>query len=361
MTLSPSIILQTLSRDELVQFADLLALEVADRRAKAPLVEVLSDVDVYELAELLNTLPRARLKELCRGLGLDDSGKAKASLVERLVARARDGASKPAGDERRNTTSKPRPPTGPATSKTASPTTRKPTPTMTTNASQLAAYIWSLADLLRGDFKQSQYGRIILPFTLLRRLECVLEPTKDKVLKELQKRESMSEEGREKFLLKAAGAPEIQFYNTSPMDLSKLGSTDIESNLRNYVQSFSRDAREIFEHFRFDEFVRSLAEANLLFKVVKRVASMDLHPNAVSNHEMGIVFEELIRREPLVRAHLALTLGGVVVESLKDGLVPEDSARKAATRRNDTAVNSGDRDIPVYRSRATQSVRARRR
>lgn len=164
---------------------------------------------------------------------------------------------------------------------------------MATNTSQLAAYIWSLADLLRGDFKQSQYGRVILPFTILRRLECVLEGTKGKVLKEAENLAGKPEEVREKFLLRAAGQP---IYNTSPMDLSKLGSSDIESNLRTYVQSFSRDAREIFEHFKFDEFVRSLSEANLLFKIVQRVAGMDLHPDSVSNHDMGLVFEELIRR-----------------------------------------------------------------
>src|SRR5690606_32345940 len=112
---------------------------------------------------------------------------------------------------------------------------------MSTNPSNLAAYIWSLADLLRGDFKQSQYGRVILPFTILRRLECVLEANKSKVLKEAEKRADMPEEAREKFLLKAA---KESFYNTSPMDMSTLGSTDIKSNLTTYVQSFSKDARE---------------------------------------------------------------------------------------------------------------------
>ena len=97
---------------------------------------------------------------------------------------------------------------------------------MSTNPSNLAAYIWSLADLLRGDFKQSQYGRVILPFTILRRLECVLEANKGKVLKEAEKRADMPEEAREKFLLKAA---KESFYNTSPMDMSTLGSTDITS------------------------------------------------------------------------------------------------------------------------------------
>jgi type I restriction enzyme M protein len=166
---------------------------------------------------------------------------------------------------------------------------------MSQNPSNLAAYIWSLADLLRGDFKQSQYGRIILPFTLLRRLECVLADTKAAVLKVAEERADLAGLVRDKLLLKAAGK-EVQFYNTSPMDLSKLGSTDIKTNLTTYVQSFSRDAREIFEHFRFDEFVATLDEANLLFKVVKKVADMDLHPQTVSNHEMGLVFEELIRR-----------------------------------------------------------------
>ncbi|MEZ5065435.1 MAG: class I SAM-dependent DNA methyltransferase [bacterium] len=167
---------------------------------------------------------------------------------------------------------------------------------MTTNFSQTAAYIWSLADLLRGDFKQSQYGRVILPFTILRRLECVLEGTKAQVLAEVERLKGMKkleEDAREKFLLKAAGQ---SFYNTSPMDLSKLGSADIKTNLLTYVDSFSRDACEIFEHFKFSEFIARLEDANLLFKVVQKVATTDLSPQAISNHDMGLVFEELIRR-----------------------------------------------------------------
>ncbi len=167
---------------------------------------------------------------------------------------------------------------------------------MTTNFSQTAAYIWSLADLLRGDFKQSQYGRVILPFTILRRLECVLEGRKSEVLKQTTKLKTMNhleEEAREKFLLRAA---KQSFYNTSPMDLSRLGSSDIKSNLLTYVDSFSKEAREIFEHFKFSEFVGQLEDANLLFKVVQKVASTDLSPKAISNHDMGLVFEELIRR-----------------------------------------------------------------
>ncbi|MBZ0114415.1 MAG: type I restriction-modification system subunit M [Thermoanaerobaculia bacterium] len=167
---------------------------------------------------------------------------------------------------------------------------------MTTNFSQTAAYIWSLADLLRGDFKQSQYGRVILPFTILRRLECVLEATKPKVLAEVERLRGVKElkpDARAMFLSRAA---DQSFYNTSPMDLSKLGSSDIKSNLINYVDCFSPDAREIFEHFKFSEFVGRLHTANLLFKVVQKVATTDLSPAAISNHDMGLVFEELIRR-----------------------------------------------------------------
>ncbi|TKF31299.1 type I restriction-modification system subunit M [Enterovibrio norvegicus] len=177
---------------------------------------------------------------------------------------------------------------------------------MTTNFSQTAAFIWSVADLLRGDFKQSQYGRVILPFTLLRRLECVLEESKDTVIAQVPKVDAMSdnlvkagkdpldEAQREKMLFRSTNG--LSFFNTSPMNLGKMGQSDIKANLERYTQSFSADAREIFEHFKFDEFVGLLDDANLLYKVVKKFATTDLSPKAISNHDMGLVFEELIRR-----------------------------------------------------------------
>lgn len=170
------------------------------------------------------------------------------------------------------------------------------------NFSSTAAFLWSVADLLRGDFKQSQYGRIILPFTLLRRLECVLAKSKDAVVVQHQKVQAMNlpEDAQEKMLLRATQIPSnpkgLTFFNTSPMDLDKMGQSDIKANLEHYIQCFSGEAREIFEHFKFDEFVGSLNEANLLYKVVKKFANTDLSPDAISNDEMGLVFEELIRR-----------------------------------------------------------------
>lgn len=164
---------------------------------------------------------------------------------------------------------------------------------MNTNLSRLASMIWSVADLLRGNFKQSQYGRIILPFTVLRRLECVLAPTKPQVLERADNSKKMPEAARHKLLLNAAGQA---FYNTSRLDLSKLGETQTLDNLDSYVRAFSTDAREIFEHFGFEASLARLADADLLYKVVKKFAHFELSPEAVDNYHMGLVFKDLIRR-----------------------------------------------------------------
>ena len=163
----------------------------------------------------------------------------------------------------------------------------------TENHSQTAAFLWSIADLLRGDFKQSQYGRIILPFTLLRRMECVLESTKAAVLAQAQEHSNKPDLVRERLLLRAAGQ---QFFNASPLTMATLSDTQTSEDLMSYVQSFSKDGREIFEHFEFENFVQQLANADLLYQVVQRFAATDLSPGRISNFGMGIIFEELIRR-----------------------------------------------------------------
>ncbi|AMW85980.1 Type I restriction-modification system, DNA-methyltransferase subunit M [Pseudomonas yamanorum] len=163
----------------------------------------------------------------------------------------------------------------------------------TENHSQTAAFLWSIADLLRGDFKQSQYGRIILPFTLLRRMECVLAPTKGEVIKQTFAQEGRPDQVREMILLRAAGQ---QFFNGSPLTLGTLSDTQTAADLMSYVQAFSKDAREIFEHFHFEDFVQQLETANLLYQVVQRFAATDLSPEFISNFGMGIIFEELIRK-----------------------------------------------------------------
>jgi len=157
------------------------------------------------------------------------------------------------------------------------------------NHQSLSNFIWSVADLLRGDYKQAEYGRVILPFTVLRRLDCVLEATKAAVLKE-------ADAGRpDPFLLRAAGQ---SFFNRSPLDLGKLiGDQDnIGTNLLSYVQGFSPEARDIFEQFEFAAQIDRLAKNGLLYQVTERFARIDLHPAKVDNNQMGLAFEELIRK-----------------------------------------------------------------
>ncbi len=160
------------------------------------------------------------------------------------------------------------------------------------NFTATANFIWAVADLLRGDFRQSQYGRVILPFTLLRRLECVLEPTKDAVLQVAEQGESFGD-ALPALLSNAAKQP---FYNTSPMNLGNLGETQLLENLEAYVQAFSVEAREIFDHFHFSEYLEMLDKANLLYLVVQKFSSLDISPAKLSNYEMGLTFEELIRK-----------------------------------------------------------------
>ncbi|MDE3111728.1 MAG: SAM-dependent DNA methyltransferase [Chloroflexota bacterium] len=154
------------------------------------------------------------------------------------------------------------------------------------------AFIWSIAELLRGDYKASDYGKVVLPFVVLRRLDCVLEPTKDKVLAEHAK---LKIKNIDPVLRRAAGQ---SFYNTSKLNFKALlgDPTHLARNLRAYVSAFSANATDILTNFSFDEEIARLDKANLLYKVVAEFAKIDLHPDVVDNNEMGYLFEELIRR-----------------------------------------------------------------
>ena len=162
------------------------------------------------------------------------------------------------------------------------------------NHPALSSFIWSVADLLRGDYKQSEYGRVILPFTVLRRLDCVLEATKPAVLAEFEAK-TRAGLSPDPFLLRKAGQ---SFFNTSPLDLGKLlGDQDhIRQNLYAYIQGFSPAARDIFERFDFHTQIERLSKADLLYRVTEKFANVDLHPSKVDNAAMGAVFEELIRK-----------------------------------------------------------------
>jgi type I restriction enzyme M protein len=175
--------------------------------------------------------------------------------------------------------------------------THSPNGRTVTSFREIADFLWSIADLLRGTYKQADYGKVILPMTVLRRLDCVLEPTKAKVLEAYAKEKSGKVPRKLDRILNRVS--KVRFHNVSKLDFDKLkgNPSNIAQNLNQYIKGFSADVRDIFiERFKFDGQIQTLDEKNLLFMVVSRFAEVDLHPEAVSNHTMGLVFEELIRR-----------------------------------------------------------------
>lgn len=158
-----------------------------------------------------------------------------------------------------------------------------------------ASLIWGIAELLRGDYKQSDYGKVVLPLTVLRRLDCVLEPTRQAVAERAEQLAKRGIQNVEPVLTSISGQ---QFYNTSPLNFTRLldDPPNLADNLRAYVSGFSPAAYDIVEKFEFDAQITRLNKAKLLYQVVGRFADVDLHPSTVSNLEMGYLYEELIRR-----------------------------------------------------------------
>ncbi|MCX5295834.1 type I restriction-modification system subunit M [Streptomyces sp. NBC_00193] len=159
---------------------------------------------------------------------------------------------------------------------------------------ELANHAWSVADLLRGDYKQSDYGKVILPLTVLRRLECVLETTRDKVAETVAEYKDQDIDA-DYFLRRASGH---SFYNKSDLTLKKIAADPrtAAKNLQIYVSAFSDNAREVLEKYEFSQQIKKLDAANLLYQVIGKFTELDLHPSRVPNHNMGYIFEELIRR-----------------------------------------------------------------
>lgn len=158
-----------------------------------------------------------------------------------------------------------------------------------------AAFIWSVADLLRGDYKQSEYGRVILPMVVLRRLDCVLDPTKARVIETAAKLAGKVD-NVEPLLREVTGGE--QFYNTSPLTMTKLldDPPNIAENLLSYLLAFSAGARDVLEKFDLPGQIDRLDRPDLLYLVVSRFCEIDLHPDVVSNLEMGYLYEELVRK-----------------------------------------------------------------
>ncbi|OOS01431.1 restriction endonuclease subunit M [Canicola haemoglobinophilus] len=187
------------------------------------------------------------------------------------------------------------------------------------NESTLASFIWKNANDLWGDFPHTDMGKIILPFTVLRRLECVLEPTRQAVLDTAsdEKVNSLPDEYRTVQLKEASQNP---FYNLSQYSLANLGATQTLSNLEDYISKFSENAREIFTHFEFNNIIARLDKANLLFQICQNFANIDLHPNVVPDRTMSNVYEHLIAK-----------FGSEVGTGAEDFMTPRDVVHLAAT------------------------------
>jgi len=167
--------------------------------------------------------------------------------------------------------------------------------TMVDNFNEKSDFIWSIADLLRGDYKQSEYQKVILPLTVLRRLDCVTERNKDEVL---ERYEQLQEQGIENVAPSLKKAADAQVYNTSEYTFESLCNDpdDIAENLQYYINQYDEETKKIFEKFAFNHQIDRLADADLLYKVVRQFAEIDLHPDEVPNEEMGYIYEELIRK-----------------------------------------------------------------
>ena len=160
--------------------------------------------------------------------------------------------------------------------------------------SQLANFIWSICNLLRGPYKRNEYRKVILPLTVLRRFDCLLAPTKAQVLARHSKIKAKPETVVRSLLEKITGRP---FYNLSKLDFPRLldDPNQLAPNLNAYINGYSKNVREVMENFAFDQQIARMAEKNLLYEVVKKFAAVDLSPERVDNVQMGYVFEELIR------------------------------------------------------------------
>jgi HsdM-like protein len=163
------------------------------------------------------------------------------------------------------------------------------------NHSEIVSFLWGVADLIRDTFKRGKYQDVILPLTVLRRLDCVLPGTKDRVLKRQAELKGKGLEDLDAQLRRASG---FAFYNTSRYDFEKLlaDAPHLAANLRNYIAGFSPNIREVLEKFDFDNTISKLDEAGLLFQVLERFKKVELHPERVDNPTMGTIFEELLRR-----------------------------------------------------------------
>ena len=294
-------VLETLNKKTLIQLARTFGFAGMHALTKHEIIDALTRKRSVGLAELLAQLGMGTLKQVCAKLGLPPGGVSKQDQIDKILGRRKPTAkrvgkapsaskavskSKPTPEPPR----RPIPPTVPTKPK-SKPATGVPM----NNFNEKVSFIWSVANILRGPYKPNQYKDVMLPMTVLRRLDCVLEPTKEKVLAKAANLAGGKVKNLEPILNRAAGQA---FHNTSKFTFKKLKGdpANIAANLTQYIKNFSPRARDIIERFGFEDHIAKLDQADRLFLVVSRFAEIDLHPDTVPNVEMGYIFEELIRK-----------------------------------------------------------------
>ncbi|MGH8559876.1 MAG: type I restriction-modification system subunit M N-terminal domain-containing protein, partial [Methylococcales bacterium] len=173
-------------------------------------------------------------------------------------------------------------------------------PQSTAQVQNLGSFVWSIAEILRGDFKQSEYGKVILPFIVMRRLDCILKSSKEAVLSIEKSIPAKADEATRDIILFEAAGCNVRVYNLSRFTFKTLKGQDpgqLHANLLDYLTHFSGNVRDIFlDKFLFTDQLKRLKEGGILWQVFEKFCEIDLHPDQVSNIEMGYLFEELIRR-----------------------------------------------------------------
>jgi type I restriction enzyme M protein len=303
MTLS-SPLLQALSRDDLLVIVDHLSLSVTDRRGKASLLEAIDGLKPNKLADAWSAFSRERLKELCRKLGLDDSGREKAVIVGRLLDTHRSLRRTASSPARTVTSAVPamaaRSASIPAKKTFSSPAPRGWSRMDQASHNKIVSFIWGIADdVLRDLFKRGKYPDVILPMCVIRRMDAVLEPTKPAVLETKKMLDGARITEQQAALKDAAGQA---FYNTSRFTLRDLKSRGSQQQLladfEDYLNGFSPNVQDILENFKFRNQLQTLSRSDSLGTLINKFLDpeIDLSPAGIDNHAMGTVFEELVRK-----------------------------------------------------------------
>ena len=299
-------ILESLNKNTLVQLSQGLGFKGWSVLTKSDVVSKLLRKRSVSTKEILGLLKISDLRSICARLDLNPGGVKKQVFIDRIVGvePVNPAKKKKKVPFRKKKKSEKHKIIRLDDVETRIPTTPEPVATIKSqegdrklmnNFNEKVSFIWSVADLLRGPYRPNQYKDVMLPMTVLRRLDCVLEPTKAKTLERLKQLKGGKVKNIEPILNKVAGQ---SFHNTSRYNFEKLKGdpANIAANLVNYIKGFSKRAREIIEHFGFEEHITKLDKADRLYLLVSRFCDIDLHPDVVSNIEMGYIFEELIRR-----------------------------------------------------------------